>query len=304
MTKPKAQVEIVTPAVASAILTRNTSNRPLSEGTVRRYAADITAGRWKQNGEAIKIASDGTLLDGQHRLHAIARAGRAIPTLVVRDLEPEVFDTLDSGKVRSLSDILALQGHSYTNVTATAARLAFQYISGGAYANGGSRLTRTALSDFVAQSPYLLTVASEVGRARPRFPNGALIATLFLGNSGRQYNDDMAAFIEGVARGEDLSRGDARYTLREWETAERIRSRNVIPTKTAFAACARAWNAFAAGKQLAVIKKIDRISRDVLPIYGFDRDLFPSVPDIYERNVRATTDERAGIAFARLIAAE
>jgi hypothetical protein len=77
---------------------------------VARYAREIAAGRWKPNGETIKFTMDGVLLDGQHRLAAVALAGVGIETTVVWGLDPDCFDTIDSGRPRSAADMLAIQG--------------------------------------------------------------------------------------------------------------------------------------------------------------------------------------------------
>ncbi|MDO0930218.1 hypothetical protein QQY66_00225 [Streptomyces sp. DG2A-72] len=55
----------VSPALARHWLTEhNTHNRSLRPRVVAAYARDMHAGRWMDNGETIKFAADGTLLDG------------------------------------------------------------------------------------------------------------------------------------------------------------------------------------------------------------------------------------------------
>ena len=58
----------ITPDMAAQMLERNTMNRNISQLNVTRYANDMASGAWEQNGETIKIAEDGTILDGQHPL--------------------------------------------------------------------------------------------------------------------------------------------------------------------------------------------------------------------------------------------
>ena len=64
-----------------------------------QYAADMKAGRWQLNGEAIKFDKNGHLLNGQHRLHAVVRADTTIQMLVISGLDPETRTTMDSGLV-------------------------------------------------------------------------------------------------------------------------------------------------------------------------------------------------------------
>ncbi|SDT87231.1 hypothetical protein SAMN04488548_12433 [Gordonia westfalica] len=87
--KPSASTIFVDPAMARRVLAKNTHNRPIKESQVVRLMAEMTSGRWKYNGEAIKWSIDDVLLDGQHRLTALARMDDnfpAIPFLVVRGL--------------------------------------------------------------------------------------------------------------------------------------------------------------------------------------------------------------------------
>jgi hypothetical protein len=70
----RAQRMTVTPELAEQWLRNNTHNRKLSETHALAYASDMEAGRWKYNYVPIIIASDGTLIDGQHRLMACTLA--------------------------------------------------------------------------------------------------------------------------------------------------------------------------------------------------------------------------------------
>ena len=66
------QLVEITPELAHEWLGFNTHNRNIRQRIVTAYAADMTGGDWQWNGESIKFAEDGTLLDGQHRLAADA----------------------------------------------------------------------------------------------------------------------------------------------------------------------------------------------------------------------------------------
>lgn len=80
----KAELMKITPEIARQYLERNTANyRALSNVKVKSYAEDMRNGRWETNGEAIVFSKDGTLKNGQHRLHAIIESGATIELLVV-----------------------------------------------------------------------------------------------------------------------------------------------------------------------------------------------------------------------------
>lgn len=109
----------MTPALATKLLQLNTRNRNLSQRRVAAYAAEMTAGNWLDDGAPIRIAVTGQLLDGQHRLAAIARAGRTIPLVVISDLDEGTQLVSDTGKPRSFADFLGI--HGYPNNVALAA---------------------------------------------------------------------------------------------------------------------------------------------------------------------------------------
>jgi hypothetical protein len=98
-------VEVVTPEKAAQYLSHcNRRNRPVRPLTVARYAADMDSGIWQLTGEPIIFGSDGILMDGQHRLHAVVKSGIAQRFLVVRGASPETFINLDNGAGRKVSD--------------------------------------------------------------------------------------------------------------------------------------------------------------------------------------------------------
>ncbi len=105
------KIVMLTPDEAVQLLEYNKHNRPLNEQHVKRIARQIIDGKWKFNGDTIKISSTNDVLDGQHRLWAIIEAKMAIETIIVKGIEPEAFSTIDTmRKPRSGSDILAMVG--------------------------------------------------------------------------------------------------------------------------------------------------------------------------------------------------
>lgn len=118
--------QTVTPEIAKGYLEQNTHNRPLSEIRVRQMAEQMRRGEWRLNGDALRFSADGRLLDGQHRLAAIAASGISQPTLVVTGLEDSCFDTIDTGATRKVGDLLALKG---VKNAATAAAVARRYLT-------------------------------------------------------------------------------------------------------------------------------------------------------------------------------
>ncbi len=117
-----SQVSTLTPSMAKELLATQVRNRPLSHGTVERYVSMMRDGKWSLTGEPLIIASNGQLIDGQHRCEAVVKSGVAVQMLVVYGAEASVFSKLGRGKTRSLADSLALEGCVSTHTLAAACK--------------------------------------------------------------------------------------------------------------------------------------------------------------------------------------
>lgn len=116
--------EMVTPERAIEYLEKNVSNRRLRNAKVAEYAAKMKAGKWVVNHQGIAFASDGRLLDGQHRLWAIVKSGVAVKMLVARGYPVASVTSMDVGGIRNLNDMAeALTGNKYGNDFIAAARM-------------------------------------------------------------------------------------------------------------------------------------------------------------------------------------
>lgn len=113
----------LTPSIAKGFLANNSNNRRVRKEQVAKYANDISNGNWLLNGETIKIAENGEVLDGQHRMLAVIKAGKSIVTLLAYGLPNNVFTTIDTGKPRSSSDVFYIDGiNNSTNVSSAVSK--------------------------------------------------------------------------------------------------------------------------------------------------------------------------------------
>lgn len=108
--EPVATTEVVTPAMAGEFLSRPAKNRNIKAEDVNRYADIIKHDGWKTNGEGISIGTDGSLLDGQHRLSAIVKANTSVPMTISWNCDTTAMATIDTGRKRSLADIQKIYG--------------------------------------------------------------------------------------------------------------------------------------------------------------------------------------------------
>lgn len=129
--KLSVEREVLTPSQAAAYLEGNLGNRPLVEKRVQALAGAIARGEWKENAETIKFNGDGTLLDGQHRLAAIARGKKHVPVWVARGLDGEAQETVDIGASRTVGNMLAIRGYQNANELAGCARIIWSYKTTG-----------------------------------------------------------------------------------------------------------------------------------------------------------------------------
>lgn len=118
------QTEIVkiTPEIAESYLSKNVKNRNIAPSRVDGYARDMVTGRWLFNPNPIVFDTEGVLIDGQHRLHAIVKAKIAVEMLVMRGAPCESINIIDFNKPRSSGDILQLAGFVHSNNLAALAK--------------------------------------------------------------------------------------------------------------------------------------------------------------------------------------
>jgi hypothetical protein len=107
-TAPSYQVMSVTPDMARQWLRGNTHNRRINKGHVRRLSSDIVDGRWKFNPDPVSFDDSGTLLNGQHRLTAIAETGVPAQLAVCFNVPADAMSVMDQGVPRGLKDIASV----------------------------------------------------------------------------------------------------------------------------------------------------------------------------------------------------
>ena len=108
---PYSVVMNVTPAIADAWISNcNTHNRKLVDNHVDRLTREMKAGRWRLTHQGIAFSTNRVLLDGQHRLWAIALSGATIPLRVFFNEQAEGLGAIDSIHARSNDQIITLAG--------------------------------------------------------------------------------------------------------------------------------------------------------------------------------------------------
>jgi hypothetical protein len=240
---PAVEVMTITPELAREWLALNVLNRPVRNKHVSQLARDMKAGRWDLNGETIKRAVDGGVLDGQHRLRACVASQSSFRAFVISGLPPEAQQTIDIGAARRMSDHLSLDGEKNASVLASVARLGLIWLRGG---RGRMSFemdpTHAEMLAFVEAEPRLRDATDFAARVRKdlRPFRPAVWGVSWLLFTGV---NDVAAqvFLERVRDGADIGIGHPAHTLR----ARIFRSKDERLTEwEQLALIITAWNHF------------------------------------------------------------
>jgi hypothetical protein len=269
-TKPISNVrpELVriTPALATEMLKKNTHNRKFRRRSLLDYSREIENGNWTQNGETIKFAEDGALLDGQHRLRALEIVGDAHPgddsifidVWVMYNLPPETQHTMDQGVKRTAADSMRLMGMANANHVAAISKKVWQWKRGDVFFNGNSTPSTDDLLEVLKEHPGIHRSA-EVGvytRSRFRFVPASVVGTAhYLFNEVSP--EDTVWFFARLADGEMMATNHPIMALRRafmgTDTSRKVR----LPDGKGVAYMIRAWNATREKRELTRIQQQD-----------------------------------------------
>lgn len=131
-------VVLVTPEQAQAWLdTRFDNERPIRRNKVTAFARDMEEENWHFTGDTIRFHDQtGKLLDGQHRLAAVKRSGKAQWFPVV-NIPEEARAGIDTGSTRTLGDLLNIGNHVHGRELAAIVRRVLIYRNGLQSTSGG-----------------------------------------------------------------------------------------------------------------------------------------------------------------------
>lgn len=231
---PRTEWVTVTPEYAAEMLDSSPGNRAIRGQVVQSYARDMEAGRWLKTGESIKVAANGELLDGHHRLTALIGAGLPQRMLIVRDLDPLTRAVIDTGLNRTGGDALRMAGlgGSSPYALAAAARLLFlwehdrlNYFSSGT--SRGDRLSHQELIDVVTANPELETHLNDSTRDYERIgmPTGPQTMTrkILFGLDAEDAERFFDALAGYATEGTNDPRAVLLYTLRQMRAMGQLR---------------------------------------------------------------------------------
>lgn len=265
----KVTIEALTPDLAQDFLANNSGNRPVNMVQVENLARLMEEGLWRFNGDAIRQAKDGTLLDGQHRCMAVVRSKVTLDQqVIVRGLENEAQATMDQGRKRTAADVLGMAGYSNGNQIQSVAKMVHDWKRGkrsiSELSKGGRlQLTPDEIRLWVMKDDNLRLAAQVSVRTglRALCTQKATGTLWFLCNESDP--EKTREFFELLESGAGLEKGNPILTVRNyWQN---LRVTGHVPVGKYLAAGVRAWNRWMVGEQLSMISQ--RTDLDIPDIY-------------------------------------
>jgi hypothetical protein len=213
--EPKDSVFIttITPGKAQAMLANMDNPRGLSRRIVKRYAADMAAGKWYVSNDALAFDAQGRLRNGQHRLHACIMSGTPFEAVVHHGMSEGAIKNLDQGMRRNFYQILSARGMPNSKSVAAVIRLCWRWERGLLRHSSGEAPTLEQCDAWLAENPGV-GAAVEMARSwsTSRFAvsaMGAFAYRLLVIDPGQA-----SVFGDGIRTGAELPAGSPILTLR------------------------------------------------------------------------------------------
>lgn len=234
-----ATIVTMTPEWASRLLATNHNNRSLSKNAVAAMARDMAAGKWRLNGDAIRIGADGELKDGQHRLSACVVSGVTFETLIMTGVDKEDQLTIDRGRPRNIGDTLTM---TYGIQGGKAVSAAIRNLVIFAKQDLAATPTASEYMQLLDLHPGIIESATTTLNSSPARP-AILAAIHYIGSAVQREPDRANAFVQVFKTGVPDYKGDAAHALREMLIKERAKGVRRADFKT-YSLFANMWEKF------------------------------------------------------------
>lgn len=254
---------------AKKLLQGNEKNRHLNKNLINKYLRLMNLGRWVLNGETIKIGKKGgsfVLLDGQHRLNAIAKANKPVRVSLALGLSPSNFKTIDTGRSRSAGDILKMAGYKNVHILSAAVRWLLTYEKDEKL-HWTSELCPEDILEGLKRWPKMNELATSAERLRSIIQPS--IGIFFIYVTKHIDNDMSFDFFNKLEHGEGLSKRSPIVNFRT--IMMKFRSQQVLLDKRySMAYLINTWNAYHDDIEIASIRW--RSGQSFPEIIGVKRD--------------------------------
>lgn len=253
---------LITPKTAQVLLNKRKKNRSMTKTKVQALVRIMREGRWQPNGESIIFDGTGCLIDGQHRLTACVNSKMDIASYVVH-LSPgnndskQVFSTIDTGKSRSGSDRLSIEGVKNPALVASTIRRVLRYESN--WERGGGYIGNDVILGLYEQRSRVYDDACAFTQTYSKDIAGWLqiSALSFIVCSQWEASRLKAElFCARVATGADSPRGSSIYNLRRTLMNTAMKHDAKLSSDTIQRMLVLTWNDFCSGSNRSTFRKI------------------------------------------------
>ncbi|MER7824671.1 hypothetical protein ABTX85_19155 [Streptomyces sp. NPDC096097] len=271
----QSNVEVITPELARDWLLLNTKNRPLSKAFVQQLTQQIERGEWQLTHQGIAFDEYGALIDGQHRLAAVAKAGIPVQCVVTRGVAHSAFTVMDTGRKRSGRDALALAGEEHSNHLAAALRGLHLYLTApdSAWSGQNAVVSNDLLLTVLDQHPGMRDAVRAAVPMNKAFRITVTAAAVgWYATADGRPELDQTPWYEALVTGAGLRIGDPRLTLRNTllNLAAGKTHRRRDDSREHLLYYLKSWNAWVEGRDMKLLRRspgetMPRISRLTAP---------------------------------------
>lgn len=251
----KIETVLITPAMATEFLKRNSNNRPVKEKRIIKYAKDMLEDNWiAETGETIKILLNGNLGDGQHRLMAIQKAGIPVKMQIAFDCSNDIFKVIDSGCSRNASDVFKIDKINYSSKAPSIIVLHNKLLNGMSADNTHSYSAQKLLDLYYERKDFYNEVFKKTDKWYLGF-NQILIPSI-IGGFYAYFFDinpiDANEFFEQLTSGNDIKH-NAIKLLRVKLFDDKLSNKKLTPP-TKHALLIKTWNYYRKNQQIKFLK--------------------------------------------------
>lgn len=238
-----ASVKTINPAVAKTMLKKRARNRGISSMRVSRYSQAMEKNEWVI-AQPLMVNCDGTLIDGQHRLHAVLQCQKPVKFLVIEGYDRDgTFAVVDEIYPRKLAHWLQVRGEPVTDVLSSVILMAARDEAGLVPTASGTGFIQTPVEglEFLDSHPRLRSIVTGAPGTVNTYASRSI--QCFAYHKFVKLDKTLANdFFVSLTTGHNEGNTDPIFLLRERLKSNR-RSKSKLTRTDILALFIKAWNA-------------------------------------------------------------
>ncbi len=243
------EVKLVSPDEATIYLQRVRNQSPIDRRQVSTYARDMGDGMWKLNGDPLIFDTHGVLLSGRLRLHACATANKPFPSLIVRNIDPSHFDTIDAVRRRTVSDIMSIRKEKDGRALAAALTVLWRFANDD-FTTQRNRVSSQALLAILEGNPDIRFSLRSTKPASHLVGHGLATALHFMfarvdPSKADFFFAELASDAEATTPGNQSLKKQLEDSVREGGRRSQVQVAGLL---------IRAWEAYRTGRPLTLVR--------------------------------------------------